>query len=164
METTERLRLPLLSPGQSQKELVHNEALLLLDAIVAGAVEEGPRSTAPSNPQPGQAFIVAQSATGEWAGKDGQLAIFTAAGWRFQTPAEGQSMYVRTAGVHASYRSGSWEVGGVRANRLVVDGQQVVGSRLSAIAEPAGGATIDAQARASIASILNALRTHGLIA
>ena len=164
MEITERLGLPLLNPGQSQKEIFHNEALLVLDAVVAGSVEEGPRSAPPSNPQPGQAFIVAQSGTGEWAGKDLQLAIFTTAGWRFQKPAEGQSMYVRSAGVQASYRAGSWELGAVRANSLVIGGEQVVGSRSGTIAEPAGGTTIDAQARASIAAILDALRTHGLIA
>lgn len=164
METTERLGLPLLSPGQSQKELVHNEALLVLDAIVAGAVEEPPRITAPSNPQSGQAFIVAQSATGEWSGKDGQVAIFTVAGWRFQKPVDGQSMYVRVAGVRATYQAGVWDVGAVSASSLVIGGQRVVGSRSGAIAEPVGGATIDAQARVSIAAILSALRSHGLIA
>ena len=33
MEITERLGLPLLNPGQSQKEIFHNEALLVLDAV-----------------------------------------------------------------------------------------------------------------------------------
>lgn len=43
-------------------------------------------------------------------------------------------------------------------------GQKVLGERAGAIAEPAKGATIDQQARATIGHVLNALRLHGLIA
>lgn len=37
METTARLGLPLLAPGQAQKELFHNEALALVDAATQAA-------------------------------------------------------------------------------------------------------------------------------
>ncbi len=39
MSATPRLSLPFIVPGQAQKELFHNEALQLLDVLVAGAVE-----------------------------------------------------------------------------------------------------------------------------
>jgi len=45
-----------------------------------------------------------------------------------------------------------------------VDGVKVVGSQGGAITDPTGGATVDAQARTAITSVLSALRTHGLIA
>lgn len=45
-----------------------------------------------------------------------------------------------------------------------VDGIKVVGSRGSAITDPTGGSTVDAQARTAIGQILTALRGHGLIA
>ncbi len=45
-----------------------------------------------------------------------------------------------------------------------VDGTQVVGPQLPAIPDPTGGGTIDAQARATEALILAAMRAHGLIA
>jgi hypothetical protein len=61
------------------------------------------------------------------------------------------------------YVAGSWELGKVRGSRVIVDGQQVVGSRASAISQPSGGSTIDSEARATIGQILTALRTHGLI-
>ena len=35
MNGTPRLSLPFLSPGQAQKEFTHNEALQILDAVVA---------------------------------------------------------------------------------------------------------------------------------
>ena len=42
METTNRLGLPLLIPGQSQKETVHNEALLALDTLVGALSRSRP--------------------------------------------------------------------------------------------------------------------------
>ena len=41
---------------------------------------------------------------------------------------------------------------------------KVVGSQQSTIANPTGGTVIDVQARATIASIITALKNHGLIA
>jgi hypothetical protein len=45
-----------------------------------------------------------------------------------------------------------------------VGGTQVVTSRQAAVADAAGGATIDAEARTAINALLNRLRIHGLIA
>lgn len=44
-----------------------------------------------------------------------------------------------------------------------VDDTQVLTNRQSAIPNPTGGATVDAEARTAIISILTAMRTHGLI-
>ena len=47
---------------------------------------------------------------------------------------------------------------------LRVGGERVVGPRGAAIATPAGGTTVDAEARTTLADVLAALRGHGLIA
>jgi len=164
METTNRLGLPLLIPGQSQKETVHNEALLALDTLVGGVVEEPPRTSPPSNPQPGQTYIVADGAVGEWAGLGGKILTFTEAGWRQQGPAEGQSFLIRSTGVRATFHEGVWELGLVRATSVMVGGVQVVGSRSGAIASPVVGTVVDNEARACVTEMLNALRSQGLIA
>ncbi len=62
-----------------------------------------------------------------------------------------------------TYRGGAWVFGEVHATALVVGGDQVVGARASAVADPAGGTTIDTQARATLANLLANLRAHGLI-
>lgn len=52
----------------------------------------------------------------------------------------------------------------VLGSGLVVSGNQVVGAQQGAIADPAGGGTVDAEARLAVQLILGALRAHGLIA
>jgi hypothetical protein len=54
--------------------------------------------------------------------------------------------------------------GDIPAQSFSVGGVQVVGSQQAAIADPSGGGTIDAEARAALAALLVAARTHGLIA
>ncbi len=50
------------------------------------------------------------------------------------------------------------------ADSYQVQGTKVVGVQQAAIAAPSGGAVIDVQARAQLALLLTALKTHGLIA
>ena len=163
MSASARLNLPFLSAGQAQKEFYHNEALQSLDLLAAAAVEETPRPDPPPAPTVGSCYIIDISPTGEWAGKTGCIAGFTSGGWRYISPIEGMVAYVRSVGVWACYRSGAWELGELRGNSLVLDGVQVVGSRLAAISGASGGATVDAESRATIDQILAALRQHGLI-
>ena len=42
MSTTVRFALPLIAPGQAQKEAYHNEALAAIDAALHACVEDGP--------------------------------------------------------------------------------------------------------------------------
>ena len=70
----------------------------------------------------------------------------------------------RVSGMELAYRGGAWTSGSVRASEILVNGIKVVGVRGSAIADVAGGSTIDAPVRAAVALILATLRTHGLIA
>jgi hypothetical protein len=73
------------------------------------------------------------------------------------------TVFVKSAAQFACYRGGAWEIGMLRGSALAIDGQQVVGSRAPAIASPAGGATVDNEARGAIENVLTALRHHGLI-
>jgi hypothetical protein len=163
MSVTPRLALPFLSPGQAQKEFFHNEALQTLDTLVAGSVEEGPRTTPPTAPSLGAGYIVGSSPTGAWAGKSQSVAAFTSGGWRFLAAVEGMSLYVKASGSWATYRLGVWEIGTLRGSSVVLGGQQVVGGRAAAIASATGGTTIDVQARVVLDQVLAALRQHGLI-
>lgn len=163
MSGTARIGLPFLSAGQAQKEVTHNAALQTLDSLVAGAVEEPPRADPPATPAFGACYIVGTSPTGEWAGKPQYIAAFTSAGWQLLPPVEGMAVFVRSEGITALYRAGSWELGQVRASSVLIGGQQVLGSRAAAIASATGGTSVDSEARAVVDQILGALRQHGLI-
>ncbi len=161
-DTTARLALPLLHPGQAQKEMSHNEALARLDLAVQACATAAGAETPPMDPAPGACWILGDDPEGEWAGQAHAVAGWTAGGWRFLAPAEGMRLWVAEAGGFALYSDGEWAVGATHG-RLIVDGEQVVGGRLSGIEAPAGGAVIDFEARTAIAEILLALEEHGLI-
>lgn len=160
-DPTPRLALPLLEPGQAQKEMFHNEALALLDiAVQASAI--GPLDTPPETPQIGQCWIVGDDPAGDWAGRASGIAGWTPAGWRFVAPREGMRVWLGGAQSLAIFSGGHWRIGEVHG-KLFVEGQQVVGIRGAAIPEPEGGMVVDAEARAAIVALLQALRSHGLI-
>ena len=131
--------------------------------LVAAAVEEGPRTTPPTSPTLGACYIVATSPTGEWAGKQLNIASYTAGGWRFAPPIEGMATYVRSLSLWAVFRSGGWDLGTLRGSNVTIGGQQVVAGRAAAIPGPASGSVVDTQARSAIGQILTMLREHGLI-
>jgi hypothetical protein len=131
--------------------------------LVAAAVEGPPLATPPATPAIGSCYIVAGSSSGAWSGHAQQLAAYTSGGWRFIAPLEGMSAYVLTSGCTAVYDGGSWVTGTINGSQLMVDGLKVVGSRGVAITAPAGGSTVDAEARTAIGQILATLRQHGLI-
>ena len=162
-EDSARLALPLLAPGQAQKEMWHNEALALLDIAVQATVEEVGRDAPPPTPQPGQCWIVGASPTGAWTGHAGAIAGWTPGGWRFVAARAGLRARHVASGQEAVCDGAAWQRGDMRAARVLIDGQQVVGARGSAIAVPSGGATIDVEGRACVEMILIAMRNHGLI-
>jgi hypothetical protein len=164
MAATPRLSLPFLAVGQAQKEFTHNEALQTLDVLVAGAIEEPPVSTPPASPALGACYIVGAGATDVWTGKFQCVAAWTSGGWRFISPFEGMSLFERTSGTWAVFRNALWEIGMVRGDAVLIDGQQVIGQREPAIGSPTGGTVIDVEGREAIDAILDALRQHGLIA
>lgn len=163
-EATARLGLPLIQPGQAQKELDHNEALALLDAAVQPVVEAVTRNDPPASPALGQCWLVGAAPTAAWQGHAQALAVWTSSGWRFVAAFEGMAAWSRADAQPARFIGGAWRLGDLRATSLSIGGAQVVGARQSAIAAPAGGSVIDTEARARIGQILDALRAHGLIA
>ena len=124
MSSTPRLAVPFLSPGQAQKEFFHNEALQTLDTLVAAAVEEPPRASPPASPPLGVCYIIDGSPTGAWAGKAQCIAAFTSGGWRFISPFEGVTAYVRSTGTYATYRAAAWEIESSEGQMLFLAGSK----------------------------------------
>ena len=163
-ETSARFALPLLEPGQAQKELFHNEAVAAIDVLVHAAAQAIGSTTPPTSPTIGQCWALGASPTGAWSGHPGALAAWTAGGWRFLAPVSGMLVWSIADGVHAQWSGTAWTVGSIAASEVRIAGLKVLGARQAAIAAPSGGATTDAEARTAISAMLAALRSHGLIA
>ena len=164
MSETARWSLPLLDAGQAQKEMTHNEALAIVDLLQAPAAVAVGVEAPPVNPVAGQCWIIGAAPTGAWAGHARALAGWTTGGWRFVPAREGLSVWSTADGCSAVFTGGAWVIGRVAATELAVGGVKVVGGQRPAIGAPAGGASVDAEARATLAQVLAALRAHGLIA
>jgi hypothetical protein len=162
-DTTPRFALPFILPGQAQKELFHNEALVRIDLALHPAVEAPPAAAAPPAPAVGQCWIVAAAAGGEWSGRDGMLAMWSEAGWRFVAPSPGTSAWNKADGVPLVWDGAGWLAGELVCSGLRVGGLKVVGERQPAVPSPSGGTIIDAEARAAISALTAALMSHGLI-
>ncbi len=161
---TDRLALPLLAAGQAQKELVHNEALLLLDMVCQPVVQSADLAVPPALPLAGQGWIVATGGSDGWSGRDGAIAGWTAAGWRFVQPAAGWCAWVADRGCAMRFDGVDWVDEGTRSDGYFVGGERIIGARQAAISDPSGGTMVDAEARAAVHALLATLRTHGLIA
>ena len=60
--------------------------------------------------------------------------------------------------------TGDTFTGAIQATEYRVGGTKVLGAQGAAVADAAGGATIDAEARTALNALLARVRTHGLIA
>ncbi len=159
-----RLNTPYIISTQSQKEITHNIALNMLDALVQSAVETSTLSVPPVSPAEGNLWLVGSSASGDWATHDNELAQFIGGSWQFYLAFEGMFVWLKDDAVTAQYRAGTWQKGIVTANNIEISGQQIIGTQQATISDAAGGTTIDAEARTALNSLLAACRTHGLIA
>jgi hypothetical protein len=162
-DATPRFGLPFILPGQAQKEVFHNEALTAADALLHPVVESAALATPPADPQPGQSWLVGAPGAGAWAGKEGNLATWSVGGWRFAAPLEGMQVWDKAASRRRTWLGSAWSDGELQGSRLVVESVQVVGERQAAVPSPSGGTIIDVEARAAVAGLIVALRSHGLI-
>jgi len=135
-----RLALPYLFAGQAQKEVTVNEALARIDALLSPGVE-GESASPPTAPAEGECWIVGPDADGSWEGREGQLALYTAGTWLFAFPQPGLRVFDRAAGAHTTW----------------IDGWR----SLSLPGKPAGGQTIDVEARAALDALIGELRGIG---
>ena len=108
MSSTKRIGLEYLEVNQSQKETTVNEAFNKLD-LFAGLTIESVISAPPSSPTEGAAFLVGESATDAFLGKEKQIAHYLNAGWEFYAPFDGLKLYCLADGSNYRYLSGAWQ-------------------------------------------------------
>ena len=94
MSNSTNLGLSFIEAAQAQKHVTHNEALLGLDTLVQLSVIDRDLVVPPGSPSDGDRYLVAASATGDWAGKDGQIAAWQDGAWKFHAPKVGWLIWI----------------------------------------------------------------------
>ena len=138
---TPRHHLPYLFAGQAQREFFVNESLARIDMLLHPAIT-GIRNDPPASPQDGEAWVIGTAPTGAWADRADNLACWQGGQWTIAAPHTG--MMLRNQSDGALWRfDDSWLV-------------------QTAPVPPVGGGNIDAEARACLSAIINALSEFGI--
>lgn len=103
------LSMPLLMPSQAQKHVTHNEALLVLDALVQLTVVDRDLAVPPSSPANGDRHIVTSAAAGFWGGPAHSIAVFVNNTWVFYEPRPGWQAYVLAENRTVVWQNGAWQ-------------------------------------------------------
>lgn len=142
---TGRYRLPLLAVSQAQKEITHNEALVIIDALLHTAIE-GILATVPAvvDADMGKCWLVGASPNGIWSGKAGFIAVYVGGSWRYIAPQDGMRIWNRASERHLFRIDGQW-----------MDGPS--------IPNPSAGTVVDVEARTALLAILQYFRLIGLL-
>jgi hypothetical protein len=128
--------------AQAQKEFFVNEAHALADMLLHAAVA-GEADDPPAAPADGECWLVGTSPTGDWAGHAGELAGCQSGSWLFAQPVEGMRVVDTALGRQRIYLGG-WQ-------------------DATAVPVPAGGTTVDSEARTAIAGLIAALVANGIL-
>ncbi|PZU84081.1 MAG: hypothetical protein DI527_23175 [Chelatococcus sp.] len=108
MTTTPRLSLPLIAAGQAQKHVPLNDALTRLDALVHLVVDSRSETVPPALPTELSAYIVPPGATGVFADRTDQIALYEDGGWIFLVPRTGWQAWVADEAEHHLWTGTEW--------------------------------------------------------
>lgn len=119
-----------------------NECHARLDMLLHPTVE-GEANVPPVAPAEGAAWIVGETPSGDWGGRSGQIAGWQSGNWIFVEPRPGMTVFDQSNGSVARF-DGSWLYP-------------------QPVAEPAGGAIEDSEARTAISALISALTAAGVL-
>lgn len=108
-EVSANLSMPLLMPSQAQKHVTHNEALMVLDALVQLTVLDRDLIVPPSSPVEGERHIISAVAAGFWGGPADTIAVFTNGAWAFYEPRPGWKAYVLAESRTVVWQDETWQ-------------------------------------------------------
>lgn len=121
-ENSHHLDLPYIMPSQAQKHVTHNEALRMLDAIVHLSVESAENTEPPPSANDGERHIVSSPATGEWSGRENEIAAFVDGAWTYFAPQAGWLAWHRGTNELLVFGEGEWANAGAQMDQMPILG------------------------------------------
>jgi hypothetical protein len=117
MSTSPRLGFTELTSGQAVPETTVNEAHRFLEQMGNYAIcKDKDLATPPGSPTDGDAYLIASSPTGAWAGRPNQIAFYENTAWAFVVPIEGTRAYLQDEDKWYAYNGSAWsDVGATNA-------------------------------------------------
>ncbi|MGL1922040.1 MAG: DUF2793 domain-containing protein [Hyphomicrobiales bacterium] len=115
------LELPFLAASQNQKHLTMNESLNRLDVVVQLAVLTADLEVMPVAPNNGDAYIIANGATGDWFGQDGKIAFYQDDAWKILTAKTGWLCWVVDEQKLMVFEGPNWQTYANRKNYFKPD-------------------------------------------
>jgi len=106
------LQLPEWEEAQSQPWVTHNTALRVLDCLTQLCILDRDLTEPPADPEEGDCYIPAATATDDWAGHENDVAMYIGGAWVFRTPKIGWHAYCVDEEVNIQFVAGSpdgWE-------------------------------------------------------
>jgi hypothetical protein len=83
MTTSIYLGIPYIDTNQSQPDVTHNDALVMIQVLLANGVWQIGLNTPPSSPVNGDAYVIGTSPSGIWVGKDNCIAAYYQDQWYY---------------------------------------------------------------------------------
>ena len=109
MSDTPNLKLPHIEAAQAQKHVTHNEALRTLDAIIQLGVLDRDAASPPGSPNDGDRYLIASGSSGDWTGKEQQIAVWQDGIWVFLEPRPGWLCWVIDEDVLTVWNGTGWQ-------------------------------------------------------
>lgn len=107
MGETSNLKLPLLVYNQAGKEITHNEALIIIDAMLNNGVIDFV-TTPPETPGIGSSYIIKATATDAFEEKENRIAFYNS-GWKFIEPKTGCILWVNSESKLYVFNDTTWQ-------------------------------------------------------
>jgi len=85
-----------------------NNHIVAFDALIQSNVIDRNLTAPPGSPSDGDVYIPAATATGDWAGKEDDIAYYDGNGWQFFTPSNGWRAFIVDEAVHSQFNGSSW--------------------------------------------------------
>jgi hypothetical protein len=106
--TSPNLGVKLADTNATNQVTRVNESMRIIDALCQAVVKDKDLATPPGSPAEGDAYIVAASPTGAWAGKAKYVAVYVNAAWYLVLPKKGWKVYVQDESKDYEYDSSNW--------------------------------------------------------